>query len=185
MKHIRVFLGLVLVAAGCTSVINPLVHMKPDYTDLPVEAMREVAGEIEQAVRDGNREPQIADREGIVVNDDLIVQAIRTRAARFERLDQFLDTGFAKEGRNGLVYVCRTKEYKKATTRRERDRNAHLVMNENNDRWALYESIIKAGKFPPRSLSAVQEIFHQARVNTMSKGQKFEDDSGQAVRKGK
>ncbi len=178
------FGAFMVVLMGCGTVTNPFVHIKPDYSQLPVEAMRKVARDIEQAVQSGNRDPQIPDRDGIVVNTDLVRQSIRTRAARSEYLNAFLDTGHAMEGRDGLVYILRTKDYKKSTTSRERDRNALLIQGENADRWTLYEGVLKAGHFSPRSLSAIQEIFYQARLDAMPQGHKYEDASGAIVRKG-
>jgi hypothetical protein len=162
---------------------NPFVHMKPDYSQLPEEALRAAAADIEQAVQAGNREPGLANREGIVLETELIQQTLRSRAARAEQLNTFLDSGYCMEGCNGLVYVLRGKDYKKSTTGKERNHHALLVMSENDDRWALYENIVEASNLPPRSLSAVQSIFHEARLACMSPGQKYEDENGDAVAK--
>lgn len=173
-----------LLLAGCSTVHNPFWRMKPDFSNLPAEALRGVAADIEQAVAEGNREPDIPDRGGVMVNTPEIRQAIRARAARKQILDEFLDTGHAYEKRNGLVYLLPSKEYRKSTRRRQRDRNALLIMNENNDRWTLYEGIIKASNLPPRALSAVQEIFHLARIEQMAPGHKYETLEGEIVEKG-
>jgi len=177
-------LSAVVLLAGCSTFHNPFWRMKPDYSNLPEEALRAVAADIEQAVREGNRESDIADRDGVMVNTPEIRQAIRARAARREILSEFLDTGHAYEKQNGLVYLLPSKEYRKSTKRRQRDRNALLIMNENNDRWTLYEGIVKASNLPPRALSAVQEIFHEARVEYMSPGHKYETPEGEIVEKG-
>jgi len=175
----------VFVATGCTTAVSPFVHIKPDYTELPEGALRELAGEIEQAVREGEREPKIADRDGLVVSDDLVMQAIRTRALRSELIGQFLDDGYGRELRNGLIEVAGGKEYKRATTGRKRNRNALLIMSENNDRWTIYEGMVKASHLPRRSLSAIQETFYAVRVEAMSPGQRYEDASGQTAVKGR
>ena len=170
-----------LMAFGCSTVVRPFVHLKPDYSELPADALREVALEIEKAVQAGDRDAQIADRAGLVLGDDAIRQGIRTRAARAELLNEFLDTGHVYEGNRGLVVILRTKAYKEATTRRQRDRNALLVMGENSNRWAIYEGLIKASALSPKSLSAIQDAFHQARVQCMKTGQKYEDATGAVV----
>lgn len=178
---VSVVLGVVLgvgLISGCVSIPNPFVHMRPDYTDLPVDAMREMALEIERVVQSGDREAVIADKNGIVVSSESVKQAIKMRIARAQLVNEFLNTGFGCEQKNGLLTILRSKEYKKATTYRERDRHALVVTNENQNRWDLYEGIIEASNFPRRSLSAIQQIFHQARVENMTKGQKFEDESG-------
>ena len=59
MKRILV-VSLLAGLCGC----HTFVKMKPDYADLPVDTLREVAHDIEQAVHDGNREadiPEIAE----------------------------------------------------------------------------------------------------------------------------
>ncbi len=179
-----VILSAILLLAGCSTVHNPFWRIKADYSNLPETALRAVAADIEQAVAEGNREPDIPDRDGVIVNRPEIRQAIRARAARRGILSEFLDTGHAYEKRNGLVYLLPSKEYRKSTKRRQRDRNALLIMNENNDRWTLYEGIVKASNLPPRALSAVQEIFYQARIERLSPGHKYENLEGEIVEKG-
>lgn len=179
-----VFAVAALVAlAGCTSVIRPFTSLRPDYSQLPADTMRQVAQEIEQAIQQGQREPAIADRDGVVVSAPAIVQAIRTRAARAEILNRFRDTGFAVELPNGRVEIDRGSAYQKATTRRERDRNALLVMQENADRWAIYEGLLKSSRLPSGALGAVQRIFYEERVKVLPDGQKYEDESGTVVEK--
>jgi hypothetical protein len=177
VKHTKglALAALIVAIAGC----HTFMRAKPDYRDLPVDAMREVALEIEQAVQRGDREAEIADREGIVVSTEEVRHAIRTRAARSELLNGFLDRGHGWEKRSGLVSTDRGKEYKEATTRRQRDRDALLVMSENDDRWTLYEGILKASDISPKSLSATQLIFFEARVQCMRDGQKYEDEDGE------
>ena len=179
MKHV---LALVLVAglSGC----HTFVKMKPDYAELPVDTLREIAVQIEQAVKDGEREPQIEDRGGVVLSTDTIKQAIRTRAARAHLVEAFLQTGHAWERRNGMLEIIRSREYKKFGTSRDRDRNAMVIMGEGADRWALYEGIIDAGNFPGKSLGAVQRIFFEARLEVLSDGVKYEDESGNVAYKG-
>lgn len=170
----------VLVASGC----HTFMKVRPDYSDVPVEAVREVALEVERAVAEGEREHAIADREGVVVNTDTIKQAIRTRAARSHLVAAFRETGHVWERKNGLIDIIRSKEYKKFGTSRDRDRNALLVLGENGDRWAIYEGIVDASRFSPKSLPAIQRIFYEARLQVLADGSKYEDESGNLVYKG-
>ncbi|MCC6696233.1 MAG: hypothetical protein IT365_11440 [Candidatus Hydrogenedentes bacterium] len=179
MKHVLAVV-MVVSLSGC----HTFMKMKPDYAELPVDTLREIAVQIEQAVKDGEREPQIEDRGGVVLGTDTIKQAIRTRAARAHLVEAFLLTGHAWERRNGMMEILRTSEYKKSGTSRDRDRNAMVVMGEGADRWALYEGIIDAGNFPSKSLGAVQRIFFEARVQVMADGIKYEDESGNVAYKG-
>ncbi len=178
-------IGLVVLAlAGCNTVTAPFVRMAPDYSTVPEEVLREVALEIEQAIQAGDRDAAIASRGGVVVDTPEIRQAIRTRAARSEILGEFLDTGFGREVRRGLVSIIRNKAYKSATTKQERDRNALLVMGENGNRWTIYEGIVEASNLSPKALSAVQAVFFDAQVACLKAGQKYEGADGAITAKG-
>jgi hypothetical protein len=180
----KLFVASLAVAllAGCISISNPFLRGTPDYTKLPADALKTLAIEIEQAVQKGNREPGIKDRDGIVVSTEPILQAIRMRAARAELLNQFLDSGFGREDKNGLVKILGSKEYTKATSGKERNRDAMLVLNENRDRWTLYEGIAKESKLRG-AVATIQDAFHQARVATMKPGQKYQDAEGNTTTK--
>jgi len=173
--------ALCLSLGGCASVRETFVQTMPDFKDLPTDALAAVASELEAAVRAGNREPNLESKDGIILNTPEITQAMRSRAARIEILDQFLNTGFGYEESNGLVHIVRSKEYKQAYTGQERDRDALLVMGENENRWTIYESIIEANGYPGGSTSAIQKIFFDARVEHLPTGIKYEDASGNVV----
>ncbi len=177
MRHL-ILVTVILTTGGCASVQNAFFSTEPDYAGLPVDDIEQAATAIERAVAAGERNPQLPQLPNLKIDTDLIEQAIRSRTARFEMLDAFLDTGHFVEKANGLVSILRTNEYKKSTTRHQRDRNALVVMAENEDRWTLYESLLDANDFPNRSLAAIRAIFHQARIQTMKKGQKYEDSAG-------
>jgi len=162
---------------GCHSFIK----MKPDYTELPVDGLHNVARAIEQAVADGVREPSLPSQDGIVLSGDAVLQSIRTRAARSELINGFRDTGHAAEMRNGTIAVVHSREYKKGSRGSDRSRNALLIMSENDDRWKLYEGLVKANNFPPRSLSAVQRIFFEARIEALAPGQRYEDEDSELI----
>jgi hypothetical protein len=183
VRAIGLALGLVLLV-GCASVTRPFTSLKPDYSDVPAEDLGAVAQEIEAAIQAGERNPEIADRNGIVVNDPQILQAIRTRAARNELLNEFRNSGFAVEQRNGLIEIRNGGGYAQAFSSKQRDRNALLIYRENADRWTLYEGIMNKSNFPPRALSAIQRTFFEARVQVLPDGQKYEDDNGVDVAKG-
>jgi hypothetical protein len=156
----------------------------PNRGEVPVDSLRTVAIAIEQAVQSGNRTPNIGDRDGIVVSSDLVRQAIRTRAARAELVNAFRDTGNGIERQDGLLYIQRTKEYKKSKTGREQKRDALVVLSENNDRWTIYETLQRDGKWGRGSLDTIRTVFHEARVACMPDGQKYEDPSGNERVKG-
>lgn len=174
--------GIVLlcVAAGCTTVTRTVV---PSSTggrqELPEQAMRQLAADIEQAVKAGDRDAEIVPPEGLTIDEPGLRQAIRTRAARREVLDDFLDTGHAVEKQDGMVHIIRSKEYKNFGDRRVRDRNALLIISENNDRWTLYEGLIDANRLHRNSLDAIRQIFAEARILTLSPGQRYENSAGE------
>ena len=182
-RSIPCFLAAVLLLAGCQHFSMPFFHTKPNYNTVPEAQLREVALEIERAVKAGNREPEIADRENIVVNTPGITQAIRTRAARMALLDDMLNRGQAFEKPNGHCYFVNSKEYRKSTKRRERDRHSLMLNGEAGNRWAIYEGLIEANKFPRRSLSAIEDAFFKARIAVMEPGQQYEGPDGEPVAK--
>jgi len=176
--------GLVLgCLIGCASmpVANPFVAMRPDYETVPEAELRALALEIERAVMAGDRSYVPTPVPGVQAGTEEILHAIRTRAARSEMLQEFLNTGFGYERRNGLVEIQRSSAYRREGTRQDRDRNAMLVMSENADRWTLYEGIRNESRFPARSLSAIQAIFFEARLELMPSGRMYEDAHGEIL----
>lgn len=183
MRHWWLIPVVVVAAAGCKTFFGPFINPRPDYTQLPGDALRQVAQEIETAIQEGNRTPDIPGRGGVVANSDVVKQAIRTRAARSELVSKLRASGHAYEQRGGLIAILPGKEYKKATTKRQRDLDARLVVWENMDRRAIYTGILEAGNFSPKSRTAIQEIFYEVRVEDLPSGQKYEDATGKIVTK--
>lgn len=169
------------LAAGCATV-SSIVPMGADYTDLPVDALRATAEEVERAVAAGEREPALP-QHGINLDIPEIRQALRERAIRAPLVHGFLQTGHAYEQRGGLVSILRTKEYKSFGTSADRDRNAQIVSSENAARWTLYEGMLEANNFSPGNLKAVQEIFAEARVNHLPTRAAYEAADGSIVQK--
>jgi hypothetical protein len=170
MKKLAVLIMLGMGAAGCAT-SNAMLHMAPDYAELPASDLRELADGIESVVVAGQEDFELPAAGSIAVDTPEIRQAIRTRAIRSSLVSELLDTGFAVEEGNGLIAVRRSGAYKKATTSQQRDRDALIVMSENRNRWTIYEGLLEANNWPPRSLSAIQETFFQARVPLMEPGQ--------------
>jgi hypothetical protein len=178
-------LALVLLAcygcAGTGPVASPFTRGKTDFDRIPADAVRQAAAEIERQVYDGNRGPVLTDLDALVIDTPEIRQAVRTRAARVELVNAMLDAGHAWERRNGRLWIIRSDDYKAATTSRKRDLDAIMVNSENRDRWTLYEGILDANSLPQAGLSAVQEIFFDARRELMKSGQKYEGDPDEPV----
>ncbi len=169
---------LILAVGGCTSIGSPFMRLKPDYSTVPESELRAAARSIEQAVIQGEREPQLGDWAGIVLDAPEISQALRSRAARSHLIQELLNAGHAYEQNSGTIATLRTRDYKRGTTRKQRDQHALLIMSENQNRWALYESIVKASGWAPKSLGAVQTVFFEERRALMAPGQRYEDAEG-------
>lgn len=176
MKKLVVFFVAGVVLAGC-STTNAFISMKPDYSALPADDLKALAGAIEGIVAAGEEEFALESVGGIVVDTPEIRQAVRTRVIRQPLVTEFLDGGFGIEEGNGLLAIQRGSAYKKATTSAQRDREALVVMSENKNRWTIYEGLLKANNWPPASLSAIQETFFQARVPLMKTGQQHESET--------
>ncbi len=151
----------------------------PDFSELPVDALRAIAADIERQVAEGNREPVLTGLDGLVVDTPTIRQGVRTRAARTELVNTMLDSNHAWERRNGRIWVLRTKDYKTATTSRQRDIDAIMVNGENSDRWAIYEGLIDANRLGRGALDDIEEIFFEARLKHMKVGQMYEASNGE------
>lgn len=172
---------LLVVAAGCAAPRMLVPSTVGATQDVPEQALRELAAQIETAVAQGERDHGIDDYEGIVVSTPEIHQAIRTRAARREVLDEFLNTGFGWERADGMVHILRSGEYKRSGTRQSRDRDALIVMSENDDRWTLYEGLIEANRYGRGALDQIRTIFSEARIPHLESGQKYEDPEGEPI----
>ncbi len=179
MKNTALFMVIIFLA-GCQTFVPAFTRMKPAYEELPVETLKATVLQIEQAVQEG-RVPELTDKPDLKVDTPAIRQSITARVSRSELVNQLLDRGFAWERRNGHLYILRSREYKQATTRRERDRNALIVTGEWDDRWMMYENLRKVNGFSPRTLTAIQRIFHEARTEVMRPGQLYENAEGDPV----
>ena len=180
LKNTVMFVAVLgVLVSGCASGPSiPFIRGEAKLDTVPEADLRAVAMQIETAVRDGNTAPKIGNSGAIVADFPELQQAVKSRALRFKLNDGFLSSGHAYESTSGLIAVLRTSEYKKQGTAQDRDRDALLVMSENNNRWTIYEGIVENSKLPQRSLASVQEIFRQVRVEAMSPGQKYEADGG-------
>jgi hypothetical protein len=176
-----VLLALPALLCGCATVSSIFGHGAPDYSNVPADALKKVAQEVEKAVKEGNREPVLADQGGLKLDVPEIKQAVRTRAARAALVSKLLSSGFAIEQKDGLIAILRGRDYKKATTSDERDRDALVVMSENANRWTIYEGIVRQSNLGGKALSTVQDAFYKARVELMLSGQKYQDDAGKTV----
>lgn len=170
--------------AGCATTSSmPFMRGEAKLDTVPEADLRAVAQAVEQAVRDGNKEPNIANQGAVVADFPELQQAVRSRALRFPLINGFLSSGHAYETDNGLIAVIRSKEYKSEGTSQDRDRDALLVMSENNNRWTIYEGLVEHSKLPARALASVQEIFRQERVKNLGTGQKYKEPGGDIVAK--
>ncbi len=174
---------IAIALVGCQSFVPAFVKTKPDYSEVPTEALRDLALSIEKAVQAGDTSYIPENTGGLVIDTRELKQAVRTRAARSGLVNKFLDAGFGWERQNGHLYIIRDKAYRQATTGKERSRNALMVSGEWDNRWLLYEGLRKESNLPPKALSAIQETFHKARLECMKKGQKYESESGDAAAK--
>jgi hypothetical protein len=182
MRFVFPLFSLLILLSSC-STTQSFIRMAPDYSTLPVDALTQAAREIEGIVKEGNADFNIADREGLIVDTPTLHQAIRTRALRSPLVDELRDGGHSYESSNGLLYIRTNGAYQAATTKLQRNRNAMMVISENQDRWLLYEGIIEAGHFPQSALSAIEDAFFKARAELMTPGQLIKGADGKIAEK--
>ena len=175
---------LIPVLFGCVSIGGTVSLPTSDVDEQPLDALRRVSSAIEREVLAGNREASFMDSTEVTLHDPAILHAIRTRAARSELVLDFLLTGHAWERQDGRIWILHSKEYKKAGNSRGKDRDAVVVMSENENRWTLYEEIAKQNAWSRRSVSAVERVFFEERLKLLAPGIKYEDDEGEVARTG-
>jgi hypothetical protein len=183
--YIKKTLSIVALLAltGCAGLGAPFIKLRPDYSKVPEESLHAAAHAIEQAVLQGEREPQFQEFAGVMLDLPEIMQAIRTRAIRNPLIQEMLDAGYAYEQKSGVIALLRSRDYKRATTRQQRDQHALLIMSENQNRWTLYEGIVTASQWAPGALGAVQDSFFQARLALLKSGRHYENEAGEIVAK--
>ncbi len=174
----------VMAAAGCVTVPGVRSELRPDFEAVPEQALRQAASEIEQAVLDGDGGYAPQDREGLVLDTELIRQTIRTRALRGERVNELRDTPWVYEQRSGVLSLRRGRDYRNETTREQRRQHAALVFRENDGRWTLYDAIRRANGLDSRGYDAIRIAFFEARVEAMPPGQQYEGPDGDLRIKG-
>jgi len=179
---ITIILCMSAVILSSCGTLHSFIRIAPDYSALPQEELLKTAQYIEEKIWAGEREPNLSNL-GINLDTPQIKQAIRTRAVRHELIKDLLDKGFVYEQNGGLIAIQRNSAYKRSTNRQQRDKNALVVMGENSDRWALYEGIIKANNYPPKSLSAIQDTFYRARISCLQQGHKYQTPDGKITQK--
>lgn len=172
---------LIPVLFGCVSVTGRSAPSVADLDKIPEVALRRVASQIEREVLAGNRDASFIDSADVRINKPAILLAIQTRAARSELVLNFLLTGHAWERQDGRIWVLHSKEYKKAGNSKAKDRDAVIVMGENENRWTLYEEIAELNGWSRRALPAVERIFFEERLKLLGASIKYEDDQGEVA----
>jgi hypothetical protein len=181
----KIWFGMctLLILPACTTVQSVVSSVAPDYNELSADSLLQAAVVMEQGVLDGVREPELPDIPGINIDTPEIKQGLRSRAARVHLIQEFLHTGHGLEQKNGKVAIIRTDAYKKSKSSKQKDRDALFIISENRDRDSLYTSIEDANQLSPAGRAAVVAMFVKARVQLMSAGQKYQDESGNTVTK--
>lgn len=184
-KYLKpLLLSLILITiTGCARYGNPLGTITADYTDLPVQTLQEAALYIETQAQEGNRTPDLSPHDTFLLDAPGTQQVLRSRAARSVLVKDLINSGHMYEKRNGKISIIRSKAYKQSGTPQTRDRDALIVISENNDRQALYEALQELNNLDPAARSAIAETFFNARVQLMQYGQLYEASGGEVTQK--
>ncbi|MFP6583281.1 MAG: hypothetical protein VCD00_12110 [Candidatus Hydrogenedentota bacterium] len=175
------WLILVAILSACSTLTNPLVRMAPDYTEVTVDELRPIAEQLEGGVAAEIREPTLTNTVETVIDTPEIAQALKSRAARYQLVQELLDSGFTMEQLDGKISILRSGEYKNAYTSAQKDRHALIVISENRDRVLIYESIQDANSFSAAGRSAIEEVFSSVRIENLKSGQKYQGPDGEAL----
>jgi len=159
MKTRLAVVCMLMLVASCT-LLDPR-----SGRSLDASTARRIAVLIEDAAagRTGTDSlPESVDSTTIGLPD--VITAIESRRARRDALAQYKAMLCMGENRRGLVH------YRKCEACEERHvRNLvdMLILSENDDRWAIYETIVKSNRLPSSARRTLQEAFraeHEART---------------------
>ncbi len=91
------------------------------------------------------------------VDDEVMLAAIRGRIFRWPAIREFRRKGCIGESREG--FAQNMKSEKCGGDRTERDRVAHIVLQENRNRRVIYERLVQANGWSHSTVGRVRELF--------------------------
>ncbi len=178
LYHHAAVLGCIIFLSSCATIQTTVARATPDYNALPADSVRETAAYFEKGIKDGIREPVLQSLDDLIIDTPEIRQALRSRAARSELVQDILSRGNAVEKANGKISIIRNNAYKKSTTSKLRDRDALFIIMENRDRVIIYQSLTDTNNLNPAGRSAMESIFQQVRIEQLEPGQLYDDANG-------
>jgi len=150
-----------LIAAGCA-----LFSKQPE---IPEESVTRVADAIERAVLAGSDSPiSIEDQPGFKANVPAVVQAARRRQSRAAVVAEFKAKRCLGETARGRIKYVTCPECRADSTLHARV--AYLILSENEDRLAMYETLARENRLSASGRKRIQSLFHQVRIDLAEPG---------------
>lgn len=115
------------------------------------------------------------------VDDEIMITAIRGRIFRWSAIKEFRQKGCVGETRDGFVQNMKSDECSGDPI--ERNRIAHIVMQENRNRRVMYEHIVKTNGWSTSTMGRVRRIFSEKIYEKAWAGTPLQTPEGEWERK--
>ncbi len=94
--------------------------------------------------------------DGVIIGQPDVTAAIESRQTRFDACARYKTMQCIGENRRGLAHY---RKCEACEDRQVRNQVYMLIISENDDRWAIYEGIVKGNRLPSPALKTLQEAF--------------------------
>jgi len=173
MKAERLVLCVVLTAAlmGC-AMFGP-----GSAESLDAETARQIASLVETVVAGDMEAELLPDSVGsVTIRLPAVMAAIESRRNRFASCARYKELNCIGENREGLA------EYRKCDACQNRGtRNLvyALIVAENDDRWSIYEGIVKSNHLGRSARKTLQQSFRAEHEARASSGELYQTPEGE------
>ena len=171
MKARLAVVCMIMLVASCT-LIDPR-----SSRSLDANTARLIAVLIEDAVAGRTAADSLPESvDGVTIRLPDVMTAIESRRARFDACARYKAMQCIGENRRGLA------EYRKCEACQEgkvRDLVLNLILSENDDRWAIYETIKKNNRLPSSARRTLQETFRAEHETRTLSGELYQTQDGE------
>ena len=114
--------------------------------------------------------------DGVMIGQPDVRTAIESRRARFDECARYKAVQCIGENRRGLAQYRKCDECEDRQVRNVVDM---LILSENDDRWAIYEVIVKGNRLPSSALKTLREAFRAEHESRASSGDLYQTQAGE------
>ena len=168
---------MIFVLAGCSSL--DMRHENAINTTHASAVMQAYSSAIEgkivlnDTINIASRTLLLRDNEGVI---QATIEAIQERS---DILDAFKEDGSIIEKRNGKVHRRRSEKWR--DDRAYRARAAYAIMQENENRQALWQMFMSINDLPYSARPFLQSAFGEIMIDKAKRSHYIEDENGEFV----